>query len=151
MEHEERQHLVEQRATNGQTLQFIADRLAEMADQADQLARKEPGWAAMANAERAHRDTLMEAAAEEKRLATAINLEAETARAIAATERELRKDLLEIAREQNHTAANLMARESDDPIVAVLAEQAERNRQLLRYVAHTATEAARALREDGQR
>lgn len=148
MEHETRQELVDQRATNGQTLTFVADRMAEMADQADELARKEPGWTAMAAAERAQRETLLAVAAEEKRLATAINTETEPGRSVAAEERELRKDLLEIARSEGQTEAELLALQSEDPAVGVLAEQAGRNRQLLRYVARTATEADRTLRTE---
>lgn len=148
MEHETRQELVDQRAANGQTLTFIADRMAEMADQADELARREPGWTAMAAAERAQRETLLEVAADEKRLATAINTEAAPGRSVAAEERELRKDLLEIARSEGQMANEVLARESDDPAVGVLAEQAGRNRQLLRHVARTATEADRTLRTE---
>lgn len=149
------QKLVEQRATNAQTVQFVADRQAEMADAADELAQKNPEWSAVAAMERARRETLMEVAEEERRLATAINIETEPERAAAADERELRKSLLEVARAEKRTAEELWERQSDedDPTPGVLAEQAERNCDLLRHVADTATEADRELRagtEDAQ-
>lgn len=150
MDDKTRQKLVEQRATNAQTVVFVADRLAEMADTVDELAQKNPEWSAVAAMERARRDTLMEVAEEEKRLATEINLGTEPERAAAADERELRKDLLEIARSERRTADELWERQrhsDDDPTPGVLAEQAERNADLLRHVAATATEADRNLRE----
>lgn len=144
---ETRQDLVDQRAANAQTLQFVADRTAEMADAADEQARKGLGWAGVAAAARAHRKTLMEVATEEKRLATAIQLSDEPDGTMAAAERELRKDLLEVARAEGRLADELLARDAgEDPAAAVLAEQAERNQDLLRHVARTATTADRTLR-----
>jgi hypothetical protein len=147
-----RQDLVEQRATNAQTVQFVADRAAEIASSADQLAKKDSGWSAVAAAAREHRRSLMEVAQEEKRLATQIQLGSAPDSALAARERELRKDLLEIARAEGQMAEELWEREQqlDDPTPGVLAEQAERNLDLLRHVAGTASGADRALRNQEQ-
>jgi hypothetical protein len=148
----EKMWLVEQRATNGQTIQFIADRLAEMASQADDLAKKDPGFSSVGALSREHRMTLMEMAREEKRLATAIQLETQPDRSSAAAQREHRKDLLEMARAEGSLADVLEVwpcTEEDTPTVAVIAEQARRNRDLLRHVAGTQTQADRALRGAG--
>lgn len=147
-----KQKLVDQRATNAQTLQFVADQQAAMADQAEALteespeARADPTLSQVAELERAHRQTLVEVAQEEKRLATVIQLDGEPAAQIAAEEREHRKDLLEIAREEERLAGALLQPGQEDPTALVIAEQALRNRDLLRHVARTETDADRALR-----
>lgn len=147
MDPERKQALVDQRATNGQTIQFVADRATEIASTADALAKKDPGWSGVAATAREHRKTLMEIAAEEQRLATAIQMEEQPCREIAAAERERRKDLLEIAREEGRLAEQVQSAGSDDDSAGAIAEQAERNRDLLRHVARTATEADQALRQ----
>ncbi|HYG58720.1 MAG TPA: hypothetical protein VD902_11740, partial [Symbiobacteriaceae bacterium] len=97
--------------------------------------------------ERARAKTLMEVAKEESRLATEIMLGREPADLVAAEERELRKDLLEIARMENAIAETMKADHTEDDAAAIsVAEQAQRNRDLLRHVARTATEADRELR-----
>jgi hypothetical protein len=141
------QDLVDQRALNAQTLQFIADREAEIASQADGIAEEHPEMTQAAALEREHRKMLMEAALEEKRLATTIQFAELPHGIIAAAERERRKDLLEIARAEGRLAEELKARGADDPTIGVLAEQAERNRDLLRHVAQTQMEADRQLRD----
>jgi hypothetical protein len=145
VEQDERQRLMEQRAVNGQTLTFVADRQAEMASTADELAKEDPAWSTVAAMERERRKTLMEMALEEKRLATEINLVTKPACVVADAERDLRAELLEIARAESDTAADLQAKSPDDPMAAVLAEQAARNRELLQHVAETAMEAADEL------
>jgi hypothetical protein len=152
MEESERQRLVEQRATNAQTVQFVADRAAEIASTADELAKKDTGWSVVAATARDHRKTLMEVALEERNLATEVQLRANPDGDLAARERELRKDLLEVARAEAHMADDLWTRleQVEDPAVGALAEQAERNMDLLRHVAGTATEADRCLRNQEQ-
>lgn len=150
MEQERKQGLVDQRALNVQTVVFVADREAEIATQAEALAREKPelgAVGAVAALERERRKTLMELALEEKRLATEIQMDTTPPEQVAALEREHRKDLLEIARAEERTAQALMAINSEDPTVKVLGEQAERNRDLLRHVARTQTDADRTLRE----
>ncbi len=143
-----KQELVDQEAKNAQTLVFVADRDAEIASQADALAKEQPGFAGVAAEVREHRKTLMEVAAEEKQLATDIQFKEAAPETLAAMQREHRKDLLEIARQEGELAGQLKAARDDDGTAAVLAEQAERNRQLLRQVARTETEADRALRSE---
>ena len=142
MDHKERQKLVEQRAMNAQTVQFVAEQQEEMAELALEQAHKAPGWVAVAQAERARAETLMEVAQEESRLATAIAMGTEPEGAVAADERELRKDLLEIARAESSLIQDVLALSAeDDATMIALQEQAGRNCDLLRHVAQTATEA----------
>lgn len=145
-----KQELVEQAVTNAQTVQFVADREAEIASQADGLAEKQPEFSAIAALEREHRKRLMEVALEEKRMATAIQFGAEPPESLAARAREHRKELLEVARAEARLSEGLEVREAlgeeKHPTVAVLAEQAQRNRDLLRHVAATDTEANSRLR-----
>lgn len=147
-----KQKLVDQRATNAQTLTFIADQQAAMADQAEALTEESPEARAdqavsqIAELERAHRRTLIEVAEDERRLATTIQLHEEPDGQVAAEEREHRKTLLEIAREEERLANQLLQPGEQDPTLLVIAEQALRNRDLLRHVARTETDADRALR-----
>ncbi len=147
-----RQKLVDQRTRNCQTLTHVADEQANIASQADALVRDDPqqymDLQQVAALEREHRKTLMEVARAEQRLATMIQLEGDAPQNLAAREREHRKDLLEIARAEERLAHELTARGQDDPTLAVMAEQALRNRDLLREVARTEAEAIRALREE---
>lgn len=152
MERKERQRLVDREASNAQMVQFVADRQAEIASQADAIQAERPELAAdmteAAALEREHRKTLMEMAREQKRLATDIQLQGLPADTMAAALREHRKDMLEMAREEGHLAETLKDVPGDDPTLKVLAEQAERNRQLLRQAAKTESDADRALRSD---
>lgn len=155
MEQPEKQRLVDQEAANAQTVQFVADRATEMASQADNLAKKDPSWSAVAAVEREHRKTLMELAREERQLATAIQLNVQPADVLAAQEREHRKELLETARAEGQLAGELRQRLAqlpdqegeDGAAIGVIAEQAERNQELLRHVAKTVDTAAQALRD----
>jgi len=145
---EERQRLVEQRATNAQTVQFVADQEAAIADQAEGLAKEHPDLAGFAGRARANRERLSAVAEQERRLATQIQFADGDPAMIAALAREHRKELMEVAREEAQIAADLLAREQEDPTVEVLAEQAKRNQELLLHVARTETEADRALRAE---
>ncbi|MFZ5823153.1 MAG: hypothetical protein ACOY94_02225 [Bacillota bacterium] len=147
MAEKERTRLVEQRATNSQTVAFVADQEAAIADQAEGLAKEHPELGEFASRERANRDRLQAVVEEERRLATAIQFEFSDELTLAAQAREHRMELLEVAREEGRIAEGLLAREAEDPTVEVLAEQARRNRTLLLHVASTEREADQALRE----
>lgn len=138
--------LVEQEATNTQTMVFVADRQAEIASQADNLAKKRPDFSAIAAVEREHRKTLMEMANEERQLATAIQLGTHSPERLAVKEREHRMELLQIARAEGELAARLVGLDFDDPTVDVLAEQALRNEDLLRLIAGMERRADATLR-----
>lgn len=132
---------VEREANNAQTVQFVAQRQIEMADEASEMASKVPrlkdefDLEALAELERVHMSTLMEVAAEQKQLATAIHLETSPPEVITATGREHRKDLLEIARTEGRLSEELTALSQENPELGALAEQAERNKEILRGVA----------------
>lgn len=145
-----RQRLVEQRATNSQTVAFVADQEATIADQAEGLAKDYPGLQEFAARERANRDRLAAVVEEERHLATAIQFELADELTLAAQAREHRMELLEVAREEGHIAEDLLAKEAEDPTMEVLAEQAQRNRGLLLHVASTEERADRALRTHEQ-
>lgn len=142
----ERTRLVEQRAINSQTVAFVADQEATIADQAEGLAREHPGYEEFAGRERANRERLQGIVEEERRLATAIQFEMADELTMAAQVREHRMELLEVARDEGRLADDLLAREKEDPTVEVLAEQAKRNQELLLHVASTEQTADRALR-----
>lgn len=144
-----KQRLVDQEATNAQTIQFVADQQADIASQADALAKEEPEFARVAALEREHRKTLQEVASEDHFLATEIQFSTEeTCGSVAADIRENRKDLLEIARAESRLGEELLSMAGDDPTVAVLAEQAQRNCDLLRHAAKRETQADQGLRQD---
>lgn len=131
-----KRRIVERSATNAQTVQFVADRATEIASAADELAAERPEFSTVAALEREHRHTLMEMAQEERRLTTAVQFEENPPPELAAVLREHRKDLLEIAREEGRIAEQLEALVTDDhPEIGAMAEQAHRNRQLLREIA----------------
>jgi len=145
----ERRRLAEQRATNAQTVTFVANQAADIVTAAEERADADPAWSDIAAAERERRDTLMEVAHEEQRLATAMLLETEWDGAVAAEERDVRHELLEIAQAEERVADELKALQTNDDYgPALLAEQAEWNGDLLRHVAETATDAERTLRQD---
>jgi hypothetical protein len=145
-EQEPRQHLVDQRASNAQTVAFVADQQATIADQAEALAREHPELQGVADRERANRDRLQRVADREGEVATQILFETADELSLAAQVREHRMELLEVARAEERIADELEAREQADPTVEALVEQARRNRDLLRHVASTERAASVALR-----
>lgn len=146
MEEKERQRLAEQRATNAQTVTFVANQEADIVTAAQERAENNPAWQAIAAAEQKRVDLLMEVAAEEARLATALNTGTANEGAVAAEERDISGELLALARAEGQIAGELRALERENDYgPLLLAEQAEWNRDLLRHVAQTAVEAERKL------
>lgn len=149
MDEKKRQRMAEQRATNAQTVTFVANQEADIVTAAEERAESDPIWVEIADTERERVRTLMDVADAERRLAAALTAGTADSGTVAAAERELRKDLMEIARAEGHLAEELKALESEDDYgPALLADQAAWNRNLLRHVAHTATKADRALRRN---
>ncbi|HWI51909.1 MAG TPA: hypothetical protein VNT01_07195 [Symbiobacteriaceae bacterium] len=148
MEYDERKRLAEQRAANAQTVTFVANQAADIVAAAEARADADPAWSDIAAAERVRRETLMEVAREEQRLATAMTLQTEWDGAVAAEERDVSQELLEIALAEERIAGELKALQTDDDYgPALLSEQAEWNGDLLRHVAETATDAEQKLQQ----
>ncbi|HWI63902.1 MAG TPA: hypothetical protein VNT75_18870 [Symbiobacteriaceae bacterium] len=149
MEEKERQRLAEQRATNAQTVTFVANQEADIVTAAEERAESNPAWNAVAAAERERVDLLLTVAAEESELATALNTGTADEDDVAAEERAIAGALRAVSQAEGQIAAELKALEREDDYGPVLlAEQAEWNRDLLRHVAQTASQAERTLRED---
>lgn len=149
MEEKERQQLAEQRAKNRQTVTFVADQEADIATTAEKRAEEDPAWAAVAEAERERRKTLMAIGREEKRLATEIALGTADSPSVAAEERAMRESLQAISRSEAHTAEVLRSLAAEGyPSPEEMADQAERNEELLWHVAETADVAAHLLQDD---
>lgn len=142
--------LVEQRATNAQTVAFVAGQQETIAEQAEALAKEHPALQEFAERERANRDRLEAVMEVEKRLATAIQFEFAGELALAAQLREHRMEMLEVARAEGRIADELEAHREKDPQVEAMAEQARRNRDLLLHVAATEREASVSLRGAGE-
>lgn len=137
----DRERQVEREANNAQTVQFVADRQSEMVKEARDLAEKLPklkeavDLPGIAELEERHQQVLMEVAAEQRVLATDINLERKPDATVQDEAREHRKDLLEMARVEGRLAEALLEAAQEHPEVGGLAEQAARNQDLLRGVA----------------
>lgn len=140
------QRLVDQRAANAQTVSFVADQEATLAEQAESLAREHPELEDFAARERENQKRLEAVAETERWLSTAIQLEIADELTLASQVREHRMELLEVARAEERIAEELEAQKETDPQVEAMAEQARRNRDLLQHVAETEREASARLR-----